>query len=142
MRFAAAVVEVEPETKLTDIDDAPKEESRSPATKVDLRKGCKATKLTIVLRNLTIPGFASAYDRYRDRRSIELRAIQSAAEHDAPSSSSNKGGRVRNCKWRRPKGSLGGFLWTDPVKALGSGEFMKVVDYEGSIPPKCSSIAA
>lgn len=39
--FAAAVVEVEPETKLTDIDDAPKEESkRSPAT-VDLRRAAK-----------------------------------------------------------------------------------------------------
>ena len=100
-------------------------------------KGCKATKLTIVLRNLTILfGFApTSGDGYRDRRSIELRAIQSAAEHDALSSGlAIKAERVRKLQMlaaAHGKDLFGGFLWTNQVKALGSGEFMKVVDYEG-----------
>lgn len=73
-------------------------------------------------------------DGYRDRRSIELRAIQSAAEHDALSSGlAIKAERVRKLQMLAAlmeRDLFGGFLWTDQVKALGSGEFMQVVDYE------------
>lgn len=71
---------------------------------------------------------------YRDQRAVDLKAIQSASEYDALSAGlALKAERVRKLQQLAAlmeKDLFGGFLWTDQVKALGSGEFMQIVDYE------------
>jgi len=73
-------------------------------------------------------------DGYRDRRAVDLAVIQATAEMDALTTGlALKAERVR--RLQRLAGLMendlfGGFLWTDQIKALGSGEFMKEVEYE------------
>lgn len=73
-------------------------------------------------------------DYYRSTRAKDLAAMQRAAEHDALTTGiALKAERVRKLKMLAAlmeKDLFGGFLWTDQVKALGSGEFMQIVDYE------------
>lgn len=73
-------------------------------------------------------------DYYRSTRKIDLDAIKSVGESDALRSGlALKAERVKQLQilaallW---KDLIGGFLWLDQVKGLGSGEFMQVIDYE------------
>lgn len=73
-------------------------------------------------------------DYYRARRAVDIKAIQHAGELNALTAGlALKAERVRKLQMLAAlmeKDLFGGFLWTDQVKALGSGEFMQVVDYE------------
>lgn len=73
-------------------------------------------------------------DGYRDRRAVEIKAIRNAGELDALTAGlALRAERVRKLQQLAAlmeKDLFGGFLWTDQVKALGSGEFMQIVDYE------------
>lgn len=73
-------------------------------------------------------------DGYRDRRAVDLAALRSVAEMDALTTGlAVKAERVKRLQQlaRLMENDLfGGFLWTDQIKALGSGEFMKEVEYE------------
>jgi hypothetical protein len=73
-------------------------------------------------------------DWYRDTRQKSLAAMQAATEHTALSTGlALKAVRVQRLQQLAAlmeQDLFGGFLWTDQVKALGSGEFMRVIDYE------------
>lgn len=73
-------------------------------------------------------------DWYRERRAVDIKAIQAAGEHDALTTGlalrAERVRRLQQLAALMEKDLFGGFLWTDQVKALGSGEFMQVVDYE------------
>lgn len=71
---------------------------------------------------------------YRDRRAVEIKAIQAAGEHDALTTGlALRTERVRKLQQLAAlmeKDLFGGFLWTDQVKAIGAGKFTQIVDYE------------
>lgn len=73
-------------------------------------------------------------DYYRSTRRESLAALASAGEHDALTTGlalkSERVKRLQQLAVLLEHDLFGGFLWTDQVKALGSGEFMQVVDYE------------
>ena len=71
---------------------------------------------------------------YRERRAVDIKTIQAAGEYDALTTGlalrAERVRRLQQLAALMEKDLFGGFLWTDQVKALGSGEFMQVVDYE------------
>ena len=71
---------------------------------------------------------------YRERRAVDIKTIQAAGEYDALTTGlalrAERVSRLQQLAALMEKDLFGGFLWTDQVKALGSGEFMQVVDYE------------
>lgn len=73
-------------------------------------------------------------DGYRDRRAIDIRAIQQAGEHDALTEGlalrAERVKRLQQLARLMEQDLFGGFLWTDQVKMIGSGPFSKEVEYE------------
>lgn len=73
-------------------------------------------------------------DGYRDRRAIEIKAIQQAGEYDALTAGlalrAERVRRLQQLAALMEQDLFGGFLWTDQVKMIGSGPFSKEVDYE------------
>lgn len=73
-------------------------------------------------------------DWYRSTREKSIAALAAAGEYDALSAGlALKSERVRKLQMLASlmeKDLFGGFLWTDQVKGLGSGEFMEIIDYE------------
>lgn len=73
-------------------------------------------------------------DWYRSTREKSIAALAAAGEHDALTTGlALKSERVRKLQQLAAlmeRDLFGGFLWTDQVKALGSGEHMEIVDYE------------
>lgn len=73
-------------------------------------------------------------DYYRKTRSEDIQAIVRAGEQDALTEGlAQKGQRVRRLKQLAAlmeRDLLGGFLWLDQVKGVGSGDIAQIVDYE------------
>ncbi len=73
-------------------------------------------------------------DYYRATRQKSLAAMQATAEHTALTAGlalkAVRVHRLQQLAALMEKDLFGGFLWTDQVKSLGSGEFMEIVDYE------------
>jgi hypothetical protein len=73
-------------------------------------------------------------DGYRDRRALDLQAIQKAGEHDALSSGlavkAERVKRLQQLAALMERDLFGGFLWTDQVKVIGTGDAQKEVEYE------------
>lgn len=73
-------------------------------------------------------------DGYRDRRQIEITAIQQAGEHTALTTGlalkSERVWKLQQLALLMEKDLFGGFLWTEQTKMIGSGPFSKEIDYE------------
>lgn len=73
-------------------------------------------------------------DYYRDTRGSDIKAIVAAGEQEALSEGlALKAERVRKLKQLAAlmeRDLFGGFLWTEDVKGVGSGEAATIVDYE------------
>lgn len=73
-------------------------------------------------------------DWYRDRRAVDIKAIQQAGEHDALTTGlAIKAERVRKLQQLAAlmeRDLFGGFLWTDQIKMIGSGDAQQEVEYE------------
>ncbi len=73
-------------------------------------------------------------DGYRDRRAVDIKAIQQAGEHDALTTGlSIKAERVKRLQQLAAlmeRDLFGGFLWTDQIKMIGSGDSQQEVEYE------------
>ena len=87
--------------------------------------------------SLFVPPFAvgrSQVEYYRKTRDADIKAIVAAGEQEALSEGlAIKGERVRLLKQLAAllsKDIFGGFLWTDQVKSIGSGESQEIIEYE------------
>lgn len=73
-------------------------------------------------------------DGYRDRRAIDIAAIQSVGEFDALRSGlalrHERVKKLQRLATLMEQDLFGGFLWTDDVKSVGSGPFTKIIDFE------------
>lgn len=73
-------------------------------------------------------------DWYRDTRRVDLEAIRAADEDTALTTGyADKKVRVHRLQQLATlmeRDLLGGFLWTEQVKAVGSGPTQQIVDYE------------
>ena len=73
-------------------------------------------------------------DYYRKTREIDVSALQKAGEEEALSEGlALKAERVRKLKQLAAlmeRDLFGGFLWTEMVKGVGSGDIAQIVDYE------------
>ncbi len=71
---------------------------------------------------------------YRKTREIDVSALQKAGEEEALSEGlALKAERVRKLKQLAAlmeRDLFGGFLWTEMVKGVGSGDIAQIVDYE------------
>lgn len=71
---------------------------------------------------------------YRDRRALDMQAIRRAGEHDALTQGlAIKAERVRKLQQLAvlmERDLFGGFLWTDQIKMIGSGDAQQEVEYE------------
>lgn len=71
---------------------------------------------------------------YRKTREAAIKALVEAGEQEALSEGlALKGERVKKLKQLAAlmeKDLMGGFLWLDQVKGIGSGDLAKIVDYE------------
>lgn len=73
-------------------------------------------------------------DWYRSTREKNIAALTAVGEYDALTAGlairSERVRKLQQLAALMEKDLFGGFLWTDQVKSLGSGEFMEIVDYE------------
>jgi hypothetical protein len=73
-------------------------------------------------------------DYFRKTRKVEIEALIKAGEQDALTEGlAVKAERVKKLKMLAAlmeKDLFGGFLWTDQVKGVGSGDIAEIVDYE------------
>ena len=71
---------------------------------------------------------------YRDRRAVDIQIIQRAGEYDALTAGlAIKAERVRKLQQLAAlmeRDLFGGFLWTDQVKSIGTGDAQQEVEYE------------
>ncbi len=84
-----------------------------------------------------IPPFSvsrAQVDYYRRTREADIQAMIAAGEQDALSEGlALKGERVKKLKQLAAlmeRDLFGGFLWTEQVKGVGSGDVAQIVDYE------------
>lgn len=73
-------------------------------------------------------------DQYRKRVRIDIEEVRRAGELDALTQGlalkEQRVARLQALAGLMERDLFGGFLWIENVKALGSGEFMQVVDFE------------
>ena len=73
-------------------------------------------------------------DYYRKTRETDLKAIARAAEMDALTEGlalkEVRVSKLQQLATLLERDLLGGFLWIDQTKSIGSGDFQQVVDYE------------
>jgi len=73
-------------------------------------------------------------DYYRKTREVDIGAILAAGEQEALTEGlATKSERVKKLKQLASlmeKDLFGGFLWTEQVKGVGSGDIAEIVDYE------------
>lgn len=73
-------------------------------------------------------------DYYRRTRSIDIKAMSAVDEKNALTSGyalrETRVAKLSKLAALMEKDLFGGFLWTDEVKGVGSGEIAEIVDYE------------
>ena len=73
-------------------------------------------------------------DYYRKTRAQDIKAIKSVDELNALTTGlalkENRVSRLQQLAALMEKDLFGGFLWTDEVKGVGSGDIAEIVDYE------------
>lgn len=73
-------------------------------------------------------------DGYRDRRALDIKAIQQAGEYDSLAAGlavkAERVKRLQQLAALMERDLFGGFLWTDQIKVIGSGDAQQEVEYE------------